>query len=106
MLEQQAELTPLALMLRIMRRRTRMVMMRGALAAAIAAASYRHSRLTSADVNVIAQCPERRGGWVLRSRRCWQSWRRSTEAYRRSLRYLWWHPMPPTTEAQPQVLGD
>jgi hypothetical protein len=50
--EQQAEITPLALMLRIMRARDRAGDNAGALAAAIAAAPYCHSRLTAADLHV------------------------------------------------------
>jgi hypothetical protein len=50
--EQQAEITPLALMLRIMRARDRAGDHVGALAAATAAAPYCHSRLTAADVHV------------------------------------------------------
>jgi hypothetical protein len=50
--EQQAEVTPLAIMLRIMRARARSGDDVGALAAAQAAAPYCHARLSSSDVHI------------------------------------------------------
>jgi hypothetical protein len=53
--EQQAEIMPLHVMLRIMRARDRAGDDAGALAAAIAAAPYCHCRLTAADLHVTSE---------------------------------------------------